>query len=234
GLAADYKAILPIAEQAGLKVIVDSAQSFGATIDGTCTCSLGDVACTSFFPAKPLGCYGDGGMCFTNSAQLQEIMVSLRVHGMNMDDKYDNVRIGLNARLDTLQAAILLPKLEIFADEVEKRNRVAARYNELLATTDLVTPVVPEGYVSVWAQYSLQARDGAHRSQIQAKLQENGVPTAIYYPLPLHLQGAYKNLGYTQGDMPVAETVGGRIFSLPMHPYLSEEDQDTICGLLVG
>ncbi len=231
GLSADYNAILPLAEKEGLKVIVDAAQSFGATINGQVTCALGDVACTSFFPAKPLGCYGDGGMCFTNSDKLQTTMHSLRVHGQGTD-KYDNVRLGLNARMDTIQAAILLPKLEIFADEIKKRNAVATRYNELL--TGLITPTVPDGYTSVWAQYSIQARDTKHRENLQAKLKTESIPSAVYYPLPLHLQKAYANLGYKQGDMPVSEAIGKRIFSLPMHPYLTKKDQDSICKVLVG
>ncbi|MEF2146583.1 MAG: DegT/DnrJ/EryC1/StrS family aminotransferase [Desulfovibrionaceae bacterium] len=232
GLPADYDAILKIARDNGLKVIVDGAQSFGATYKGTRTAALGDVACTSFFPAKPLGCYGDGGMCFTDSDEIQGVMHSLRVHGQSAEDKYENVRIGLNARMDTLQAAIMLPKLAIFSEEIELRNKVAARYNEKLENSGLILPVIPDGMTSVWAQYSVQARDTAHRSALQAALQAEGIPTAIYYPKPLHLQGAYANLGYGQGDMPVSEAAGARIFSLPMHPYLSEADQAAICAAL--
>lgn len=234
GLPADYDKILPIAEAAGLKVIVDAAQSFGATVNGKCTSSLGAVGCTSFFPAKPLGCYGDGGMCFTDSDELNDIMISLRIHGMNMNDKYDNIRLGMNARMDTLQAAILLPKLEIFADEIKKRNKVAARYNELLADSGLVAPTIPSDMMSVWAQYSILAESGEHRTALQAKLQEAGVPSAIYYPLPLHLQQAYAYLGYKEGDMSVSEAAGNRIFSLPMHPYLDEATQDEIVAPLIG
>lgn len=234
GLPADYDAILPLAEKHGLKVVVDAAQSYGAKLNGTCTSAMGDIGCTSFFPAKPLGCYGDGGMCFTDSDELKDVMASLRVHGMNKSDKYDNVRLGLNARMDTLQAAILLPKLEIFAEEIELRGAVAARYNELLKDSGLVTPVMPEGSMSVWAQYCIQAESSDHRAALQAKLKEAGVPTAIYYPMPLHLQQAYAYLGYAKGDMPVSEAVGERIFALPMHPYLDEATQDAVCAPLLG
>jgi dTDP-4-amino-4,6-dideoxygalactose transaminase len=233
GLPVDYDALLPIAEAAGLKVVVDAAQSFGATLHGKVTASMGHVGCTSFFPAKPLGCYGDGGMCFTDSDETYDALFSLRVHGQNVEDKYDNIRIGLNARMDSIQAGILLPKLDLFPEEIGLRNDVAARYSERLAGSALVTPTVPEGMRSVWAQYSILARDEAHRAELQARLQERGVPTAIYYPIPLHLQTAYKDLGYKPGDMPVCEAIGGRIFSLPFHPYLAAEDQDRVCeGLL--
>ncbi|MGE4291730.1 MAG: DegT/DnrJ/EryC1/StrS family aminotransferase [Desulfovibrio sp.] len=231
GLSCDYDRILDIAASHGLKVIVDGAQSFGAEYKGVKTAALGDVACTSYFPAKPLGCYGDGGSCFTNSDELQEIMVSLRVHGQGTD-KYENVRIGLNARMDTLQAAVLLPKLEIFPEEIALRNLVAARYAEGLKGSGLVLPVIPDNGVCVWAQYSVLARDTEHRAELQATLKDAGVPTAIYYPKPLHLQTAFANLGHKPGDMPVSEAAGARIFSLPMSPYLSEADQRTICAAL--
>ncbi len=234
GLPANYDALLPVAKKYGLQVVIDAAQSFGATVNGTCTSALGDIACTSFFPAKPLGCYGDGGMCFTHSKTLYETMVSLRIHGMNKEDKYDNIRLGLNARMDTLQAAILLPKLEIFAKEIEKRNQLAARYTEKLQNSSLVTPTVPQGMKSVWAQYCLQAENTEHRSAVQAKLQKAGIPMAIYYPLPLHLQQAYAYLNYNKGDMPVSEAVGKRIFALPMHPYLDKKTQDMICQTLLN
>jgi dTDP-4-amino-4,6-dideoxygalactose transaminase len=233
GLACDYDRILDIAKSNGLKVIVDGAQSFGAEYNGTKTAALGDVACTSFFPAKPLGCYGDGGACFTDSDEIQTLMVSLRVHGQGTD-KYENVRIGMNGRMDTIQAAVLLPKLEIFPEEIRLRNEVAARYAEGLKNSGLVLPVVPEGCVSVWAQYSVLAGSGEERTAIQARLKEAGVPTAIYYPKPLHLQTAFANLGHKPGDMPVSEAVGERIFSLPMSPYLAEADQQTICAALCG
>lgn len=233
GLSCDYDSILAIAGKAGLKVIVDGAQSFGAEYKGTKTAALGDVACTSFFPAKPLGAYGDGGMCFTDSDEINEIMASIRVHGGGTH-KYDNVRLGMNARMDTLQVAILRTKLSIFPDEVEARQKVAYRYAEKLAGSGLVTPTVPEGCLSVWAQYSVLAESGEHRDALQAKCKNVGVPTAIYYPLPLHLQQAYSYLGYKAGDMPVSEDAGSRIFALPMHPYMSETDQDAVCAALTS
>lgn len=233
GLPADYDRILKIAETNDLRVIVDAAQSFGAEYKGVKTASLGDIACTSFFPAKPLGCYGDGGACFTDSDELQGIMQSLRVHGQG-EDKYDNVRIGLNARMDTIQAAVLLPKLAIFPEEIQVRQTVARRYNEKLAQSGLVLPLIPEGMLCVWAQYSVQAKDSAHRDALQAQLRQADVPSAIYYPTPLHLQTAYADLGYKRGDLPVSESVGERIFALPMSPYLSEADQDAVCTALLG
>jgi dTDP-4-amino-4,6-dideoxygalactose transaminase len=233
GLPAEYDRILEIAKAHQLKVVVDAAQSFGAKYKGTCTAALGDIACTSFFPAKPLGCYGDGGACFTDSDELQDIMHSLRVHGQG-SDKYDNVRIGLNARMDTLQAAVLLPKLAIFEEEIDMRQKVARRYNEKLADSGLVLPLLPEDMLCVWAQYSVQAKDSAHRTALQDQLKQQGVPSAIYYPRPLHLQTAFADLGYKPGDLPVSESVGERIFALPMSPYLSEADQDTVCAALQG
>lgn len=233
GLPADYDRILDIAKTLDLRVIVDAAQSFGAEYKGVKTASLGDIACTSFFPAKPLGCYGDGGACFTNSDELQDIMQSLRVHGQG-EDKYDNVRIGLNARMDTIQAAVLLPKLAIFPEEIQIRQTVARRYNEKLAQSGLVLPLLPEDMLCVWAQYSVQAKDSAHRDALQAQLRQADVPSAIYYPTPLHLQTAYADLGYKRGDLPVSESVGERIFALPMSPYLSEADQDAVCAALLG
>ena len=232
GLPADYDAINAIAKDHGLFVIEDAAQSFGAECKGKKTCSFGHIACTSFFPAKPLGCYGDGGMCFTDDDQLAKILESIRVHGKG-SDKYDNIRIGINGRLDTLQAAILLSKFAIFPDEVTLRQEVANRYTALLAPHSLLlTPHVAEGYTSVWAQYSILARDGDHRTALQKRLQENKIPTAIYYPKPLHLQTAFAFLGYTPGAFPVSENAANRIFSLPMHPYLTIADQERIISAL--
>ena len=234
GLPADYERINTIAQENGLFVIEDAAQSFGAESNGKKACSLADIACTSFFPAKPLGCYGDGGMCFTDDDNLAQVMRSLRVHGQG-SNKYDNVRIGVNGRLDTLQAAILLAKFEIFPEEIELRQQVAQRYTELLTPcAKLSAPSVPMGYKSAWAQYSLLARDEKHRTELQAKLKDAGIPTAIYYPKPLHLQEAFSGLGYKQGDFPVSEDCASRIFSLPMHPYLKTEDQDKVVKTLFG
>jgi len=228
GLPADYDVIDRIAKEQGLFVIEDAAQSFGGEYKGKKACSLADIACTSFFPAKPLGCYGDGGMCFTDDDQLAEIMESIRVHGKG-GHKYDNVRIGINGRLDTLQAAILLAKFGIFPEEVQLRQEAARRYTALLTkNSSLLTPRIPDGYKSVWAQYSLLAKDEDHRSSLQKQLQENKIPTAIYYPKPLHLQTAFKYLTYKETDFPVSENAADRIFSLPMHPYLSVQDQEKI------
>jgi dTDP-4-amino-4,6-dideoxygalactose transaminase len=238
GLPADYDAINAVAARYGLVVIEDAAQSFGAEYRGKKACALADVACSSFFPAKPLGCYGDGGMCFTDDDALAAALESIRVHGKG-SHKYDNARIGINGRLDTLQAAILLAKFSIFPEEVELRNAAAAHYTEFIqnngagpGTSALVTPHVPAGYVSVWAQYSLLARDETHRTAIMDKLKAASIPTAIYYPKPLHLQTAFAPLGYAPGAFPVSEDAAARIFSLPMHPYLTAEDQTKIVEAL--
>ena len=220
GLPADYDMIAAIAEKYDLRVLADAAQSFGASYKGRRVGTLGHATATSFFPAKPLGCYGDGGAIFTDSEELKEILDSLRVHGKGTD-KYDNVRIGLNARMDTLQAAILLPKLDILPAELEARQKVADFYSRQLAlyTTSLSIPYIPEGYRSAWAQYSVLAEN---REEILRQLKDAAIPSMIYYPKPLHLQKAFQPLGYKSGDFPVAESTASKIFSLPMHPYLSE------------
>lgn len=234
GLPADYSSVNQIAQAHGLCVIEDAAQSFGAECHGKKACSLADIGCTSFFPAKPLGCYGDGGMCFTDDEQLAAVMDSVRVHGKG-SDKYDNVRIGINGRLDTLQAAVLLSKFSIFPEEVELRQHIAKRYNELLSGIDHLTiPLLPSGCKSAWAQYSLLAVDDEHRTRLQNELKQAGVPTAIYYPKPLHLQTAFAHLGYNRGDFPVSEGAARRIFSLPMHPYLDINDQEMIAKTIRG
>ncbi len=223
GQPADYDEINAIAEKYGMFVLEDAAQGFGGTYKGKKACSLSHSAGTSFFPAKPLGTYGDGGMCFTNDKDLYEKLLSIRVHGKGTN-KYDNVRVGLNGRLDTLMAAILLPKVEIFAEEIELRQVVANRYNEKLK--DYVTvPYVKEGNISAWAQYSILHND---REKLMTGLKEEGIPTAVYYPKPLHLQDAFADLGYKYGDFPVSEDIAGKIFSLPMYPYLGTGDQDKI------
>ncbi len=233
GLPADYDAINEIARKHDLMVVEDAAQSFGGEYKGRKACSLGRIGCTSFFPAKPLGAYGDGGMIFTDDDRINETLRSILVHGQGRD-KYENVRIGMNGRLDTIQAAVLLAKFDIFAEEIELRQEVAAQYNERLAKAapDLVLPSIPQGYVSAWAQYSVLARDSEHRADIQATLKEAGIPTAIYYPKPLHLQGAFAGLGYKEGDFPISEDCSKRIFSLPMHPYLKAADQDRIAATI--
>ncbi|WP_319525436.1 DegT/DnrJ/EryC1/StrS family aminotransferase [uncultured Desulfosarcina sp.] len=236
GLPADYERINAIAKEHGLFVIEDAAQSFGAEYFGKKAGSLADVACTSFFPAKPLGGYGDGGMCFTDDDNLADVMRSLRIHGKG-GHKYDNVRIGINGRLDTLQAAVLNAKFDIFPEEVALRQEVAGRYNEMIAqgrSAEIVlqTPAIPSGYLSVWAQYSLLANNEDQRSQIQNRLKDAGIPTAVYYPLPLHLQTAFGNLQYRKGDFPVSEDFSKRIFSLPMHPYLQADEQQRIVDVI--
>jgi UDP-2-acetamido-2-deoxy-ribo-hexuluronate aminotransferase len=229
GLPADYDAIGAVAARRNLLIIEDAAQSFGGEYKGRKACSFGQIACTSFFPAKPLGCYGDGGMCFTEDDQLAERLRSIRVHGQG-SDKYENIRIGINGRLDTLQAAILLAKFAIFPEEIELRQEVAKRYNALLAGL-AKTPEIPDGYRSAWAQYSILVRDSAERSGLMAKLREAGIPTAVYYPKPLHRQTAFAGLGYREGDFPVSDDCAARIFSLPMHPRLAAVDQRRIAAL---
>ena len=227
GLPADYLRLQPIAEREDLLILADSAQGFGSRIDGKPVPTLVPVASTSFFPAKPLGCYGDGGALFTNDDALIAQWRSLRVHGQG-SDKYDNIRIGMNARLDTLQAAILLEKLEIFADEIAARNRVAQRYTEGLA--DIVqTPHVPTGVTSVWAQYTLVLD---RRDALAAACKAAGVPTAVYYPIPLSRQTAYRQFPTAPGGVPVSEALCGKVLSLPMHPYLDEADQDRIISVV--
>jgi UDP-2-acetamido-2-deoxy-ribo-hexuluronate aminotransferase len=234
GLPVDYDSIINVAKENGLVFIGDAAQSFGAEYKGNKACALSDISCTSFFPAKPLGCYGDGGMCFTDCEKTAEIIRSLRVHGKG-SHKYDNARIGVNGRLDTLQAAILLAKFEIFSEEFELRQQVAQNYSDLLSANNriqLTTPYIPDGLKSAWAQYSVLAESEQQRSLLQEKLKNRGIPTAIYYPKPLHLQTAFLNLEYNKGDFPTSEDYSSRIFSLPMHPYLTIEDQEQVVSAL--
>lgn len=233
GLPAKYERMREFARKHGLFVMEDAAQSFGAECGGGKSCSLADPACTSFFPAKPLGGYGDGGMCFTNDDSLAEKILSLRIHGQGTD-KYQNVRIGINGRLDTFQAAVLLVKMEIFPEELELRRQKARQYTALLGdgSSRVICPSVPEGYTSAWAQYSVLAKEGVDRSELLQKLKAENIPTAIYYPTPLHLQPAFARLGYNKGDFPNSEDCAERIFSLPFHPYLAEEDQERIAYLL--
>lgn len=230
GLPADYNSIMDIAGEYNLFVLEDAAQGLGGVYKGRQAGGLGHMGTTSFFPAKPLGCYGDGGAIFTNDDDLADIARSIRVHGKGTD-KYDNIRIGVNGRLHTMQAAILLPKLEIFPKEVEERQRVAWQYSEGLKDTSLITPFVPDGLQSVWAQYSLVCDD---REPIQSHLQKLGIPTAVYYGKSLHLQPAYQNLHYRNGDMPNSERISQHVFSLPMHPYLTSGEIDRIIQGVLG
>ena len=225
GLPADYDAIGRIAQKHDLKVIDDAAQSFGATCRNRKVGMLGDITATSFFPAKPLGCYGDGGAVFTDDDDLAALILSLRNHGAG-EDRYDNVRIGMNGRLDTIQAAVLIEKLKIFADEIETRDRVAKRYNELLA--DIATvPQVPSGFGSVWAQYTIRLPAG-RRDPLAAALRSQGIPTAQYYPKPTHRQTAYRDYPLADGGLPVTDRLADEVISLPMHAYLDEATQDRI------
>jgi UDP-2-acetamido-2-deoxy-ribo-hexuluronate aminotransferase len=227
GQPADYDEINALARDWGLFVMEDAAQSFGATYHGRRAGSLAESAATSFFPAKPLGGYGDGGAVFTDNDDLAAVLTSIRNHGQGVD-RYDNVRLGINGRLDTLQAAVLLAKLEIFDQEVAARQEVARRYSEGLRGLVAVPSVAP-GCSSVWAQYSVESEAQA---AIVARLAEAGVPTAIYYPKPLHLQEVFRGLGYGPGDFPVSEAAAARIFSLPMHPYLAPADQERIIDVI--
>ena len=227
GLPADYDAIMSLADQHGLFVLEDAAQGFGGTYHGRPAGCLGHVGATSFFPAKPLGCYGDGGAVFTDDEELASSLLSIRVHGQGQN-KYDNIRIGLNARLDTLQAAILLPKLNIFPQELTARQWVSERYSTALQGI-VTTPTVPAGLTRAWAQYSVLSE---RRADILTALAAAGVPSAIYYPKPLHLQGAFSALGHKRGDFPVAEHIAERIFSLPMHAYLNAEQIDSITAII--
>jgi len=227
GLCPDFDAINSVAKSNDLFVLEDTAQGFGGTYNGKVSGSLGDISATSFFPAKPLGCYGDGGAVFTSDDQLADKIKSIRVHGKGTD-KYDNVRIGLNARMDTMQAGIMIPKLKVFADEIKRRQVVAETYSDSLA--DVVeTPYIPEGYTSVWAQYSILTDS---RKEIQAALKDEGIPSVVYYPVPCHLAGAFKELGYSKGDFPISENLASRIMSLPMHPYLETEQVQKITSVI--
>ena len=225
GLPADHAGIRAAAAAANLLVLDDAAQSFGATCDNRRLGTFGLCTATSFFPAKPLGCYGDGGAVLTDDDGLADIMRSLRVHGQG-SDKYDNVRIGLASRLDTMQAAILIEKLKIFPDEIDARNATARRYNEGLSDVAIV-PAVPPGMTSVWAQYTIRVQ-GGRRDALAAELKAERIPTAIYYPIPLHRQQAYKQYPVGKGGVAVSDRLADEVISLPMHAYLDPPTQDRI------
>jgi dTDP-4-amino-4,6-dideoxygalactose transaminase len=225
GLPAEHNALAKAAETHGLFVIDDAAQGFGATYHNRRLGTFGQVTCTSFFPAKPLGCYGDGGAVLTDDDWIAETLRSLRVHGQGAD-KYDNVRIGLASRLDTIQAAVLSEKLKIFADEIDARQVVAKRYADGLK--DVVTvPAVPAGLASVWAQYTIRV-SGGRRDALAAALRAEGIPTAIYYPIPLHRQVAYRQYPAGTAGLSVSDRLAGEVISLPMHPYLDAPTQGRI------
>lgn len=222
GLPCDYNKITAIAEKYNLFLLEDAAQGFGGRFNGKRACSFGDVSATSFFPAKPLGCYGDGGAIFTDDDALYEKMYSIRVHGQG-SSRYDNVRIGLNGRLDTIQAAVLLSKLEVFESEMEKKNQIASKYTESLRDTFL-TPVIPDNCFSVYAQYTLQANNEKEREKIVVEMKKCGIPIMVYYAVPMHMQTAYKYLDYKPEDLPVCYEFSKRVFSVPMHAYLTEDE----------
>jgi len=232
GLAADYNTIEAICRENNLKLVGDSAQGFGASYHGRITGSIGDIATTSFFPAKPLGCYGDGGATFTNDDELAALLDSYRVHGKG-HHKYFNDRVGLNSRLDTLQAAILIEKLAVYADELDARQKVADRYNAGLSNR-YETPYIPEGQTSVWAQYTLKTANKAERDALMEKAKAAGIPTVIYYPMPLHQQKAYNSFPRDPKGLSVSEDLSQRVVSLPMHPYLDRETQDRIIDVVAG
>jgi dTDP-4-amino-4,6-dideoxygalactose transaminase len=225
GLPADHDAVAEVADAEGLFNLDDAAQGFGGSYKGRAVGTFGHATATSFFPAKPLGCYGDGGAVLTDDDELLAVLKSVRVHGGG-SDKYDNVRLGLTARLDTIQAAVLIEKLKIFRDEIATRNRVARRYSEALKDVATV-PAVPDGYESVWAQYTIRLAPGK-RDGLARALQAEGIPTAIYYARPLHKQTAYRNFPVAQAGLQVSERLADEVISLPMHAYLDEATQDRI------
>jgi dTDP-4-amino-4,6-dideoxygalactose transaminase len=243
GQPADYPAIRAICDKYGLKLIADSAQGFGCTLNGHHPIKWADITTTSFFPAKPLGCYGDGGAVLTDDDDLAQEMDSLRVHGkvvakdmkdgqtFDHDPKYLAMRIGMNSRLDTIQAAVLIEKLNVFSDEIGWRNAIADRYNAGLAPHVARVPTVIDGGVSVWAQYTIEHED---RDGLVAHLKDQGVPTAVYYPVPMHLQPAYARFSKGPGSLPVTERLKERVLSLPMHSDLDEATQDTIIAAVAG
>lgn len=231
GLPADFKAVRKVADKYHLYVLEDGAQGFGGRIGDKKACTFGDISTTSFFPAKPVGCYGDGGAVFTDNDEWAVLMESYHIHGKG-SDRYDNVRIGMNSRLDSIQAAILIVKLKAFKDyELVDVNKVAARYTEKLKGV-VKTPVVPEGFYSSWAQYTLQLKDKEQRAGLQAALKALDIPTAIYYPIPMHRQTAFSYLNLDDNRSPVSDQLADTVISLPIHPYLNEKDQDLICQVV--
>ena len=233
GQLADYKKIQDLCTKNNLFLIQDAAQSFGASRDGKRSCAYGDISATSFFPAKPLGCYGDGGAVFSSDSSMISKLKSIREHGKGKD-KYDNIRTGINGRLDTIQAAVLIEKLRVFDDEMDNRNRIARTYNNSLRDL-VVCPEPGANNISAWAQYSIVFEGPGERDRAIEHLRSKDIPSMVYYRKPLHLQKAYNDLGYSTGDFPIAEKISDSILSLPMHPYLSDEDikniSDTIKDL---
>lgn len=224
GLPADFDKIIPICQKYGLKLLEDGAQGFGGRLHGKGACSFGDISTTSFFPAKPVGCYGDGGAIFTDNDDWAELLRSYAVHGKG-SSKYDNIRIGMNSRLDTLQAAILQVKLKAFRDfELDRINKVAKKYTDLLADSNLITPIVPDEYYSSWAQYTIQLPKGTDRISLQKKLKEQGIPAMIYYIKPMHKQGAFEGTDSAIAYCPVTEEICDTVLSLPLDAYKTDDE----------
>jgi len=233
GQPADYDRIREICKKYDLLLLEDGAQGFGGSINGKMACSFGDISTTSFFPAKPLGCYGDGGAIFTDNDDWASLLRSLAVHGKNAENKYDNIRLGMNSRLDTVQAAILEVKLRAFREyELDDVNKAAQMYNKALEDINLVLPLVKDNFVSSWAQYTVQLPEGTDRNAVQAKLKEQGIPSMVYYMKPMHTQGAFAGTYSTEADCPVTEKLCKTVLSLPMHPYLTQEDVNKIADAL--
>ncbi|WP_321470615.1 DegT/DnrJ/EryC1/StrS family aminotransferase [Halarcobacter sp.] len=227
GQPANMEKIEEIATKHNLKVIIDGAQSFGSTFNNKTDSALGDISTTSFFPAKPLGCFGDGGAVFTNNEELSEKMKSLRVHGQNK--RYHHKYIGMGGRLDTIQAAVLNVKLKYYKKDLALRQKIANKYSNSLIEKDLILPYVDGKATSAWAQYSIRVKN---RDDLQVMLKEQGIPTAVHYPKPLHIQECFKYLGYKEGDFPISEIISSEIMSLPMNPYLTDEEIEYIVGKL--
>lgn len=233
GLPANYPSIERIANKYNLRILEDGAQGFGGSINGRKACSFGHAATTSFFPAKPLGCYGDGGAIFTNNSELAELLNSLKIHGKG-EDKYDNIRIGVNSRLDTIQAAILNVKLTAFINhELDDVNRIYKLYSEKLKGY-VLTPFIPEGYISSFAQYTIKLRNRKERDTLQAKLKEVGIPSLIYYSKPMHKQSAFNTNKYENSDFEISNDLCNTVLSLPMHPYLKNEDISKVCYYIIS
>lgn len=234
GLPVNYKEIEEIAKKYNLLITEDAAQGFGGSYNKKRACSFGDISTTSFFPAKPLGCYGDGGAIFTDNDEVNSRLRSLRAGGKSPTDKYDNIEIGYNSRLDTLQAAILLPKFKAFVDyELDAVNRVARWYKEKLGDK-VITPYIPDGYISSWAQYTIRLKDSNERDKVQKRLKELDIPTMIYYPRGMHEQECFRYMNLSSDLYPNTVEVTKTVLSLPMHPYMDEETVDKIVNAIIG
>ncbi|EOS25684.1 hypothetical protein C806_01811 [Lachnospiraceae bacterium 3-1] len=233
GLPANYDAIQPICEKYKLLLLEDGAQGFGGSLHGQLACSFGDISTTSFFPAKPLGCYGDGGAIFTDNDEWASLIRSYGVHGKSGEDKYNNIRIGMNSRLDTIQAAILLPKLNAFKEyELRDINKIANMYTELLSGLGMGLPIINGEYVSSWAQYTIQLPENVNRAEVQQKMSEKSIPTMVYYMKPMHRQEAFMGTESSKADCPVTVQLCNRVLSLPIHPYMKKEDVNFVANSL--